>query len=108
MSITRIAAFSSAFLLAVNGYAIFYCIAKAKYAAGSATSVGDDVIVIGYVTTVGAALLSSLAAFVARKETTPVRALPTAALFTGLGALGLWSWLQLSGVIVPYSSLMKP
>jgi hypothetical protein len=106
--ISRIAAFSSVFLLAVSGYAIFCCIAKVRYAAGSSTSVGDDVIVIGYAATVGTTLLSSLAVFIARNETAALRALPIAALLGGIGALGLWSWLHLSGVVVPYSSLMKP
>jgi len=107
MPITRIISFSSAFLLAASGYAIFYCVAKARYAAGSPTSVGDDIIVIGYVATFGMALLSALTVFITRKETVCVRALPTAALLAGIGALGLWSWLHLSGVVVPYSSFMK-
>jgi hypothetical protein len=107
MSITRIAAFSSAFLLAMSGYTILYCIAKAKYAAGSATSVGDDVIVIGYVATLGTALMSALTVFITRKETVSVRAMPAVALLAATGTLGLWSWLHWSGVVVSYSSLIK-
>jgi hypothetical protein len=107
MPITRIISFSSAFLLAASGYAIFYCVAKARDAAGSPTSVGDDVIAIGYAVTFGLALLSSLTVFITRKETVSVRALPAVALLTAIGALSFWSWLHLSGVVVPYSSLLK-
>ena len=108
MSFARFVSWSSALPLAVGGYALFYCIEKARLAAGSATSVGDDVIVIGYAATVTATLLSCFAAFFVRREAVLFRVLPTATLLVCGGALGFWAWLHLCGVVVPHSSLIKP
>ena len=63
---------------------------------------------IGYFATVVTILFSLLAVFMTRNEARGVRALPAFALIVGLGALSIWLWLNLSGVVVPYSSVMKP
>jgi len=107
MAITRLIALASALLLAVGVYAIFYCIEKMRIAADSGTTVGDDVIVIVYVTTVATTLFSSAAVFLTWNQPAACRALPISALMAGLGVLGLWSWLHLSGVVVSYSSIIK-
>ena len=108
MSFARIISWSSGLPLAVGGYALFYCIEKARLAAGSTTSVGDEVIVLAYVATLTTTLVSCVAAFIVRREAVLFRALPAAALLSCGLALGFWAWLHLSGVVVAYSSLMQP
>jgi len=63
LTIKPIIALAAAFLLAVEGYTIYYCVEKVRHAAGSATTVGDDVVAIGYVTTVASTIFSALAVF---------------------------------------------
>lgn len=107
MSFARIIVWSTVVPLAIGGWALVYCIEKARLAAGSSATVGDDVIVLGYVTTTAATLMSGLATIFVRRETVAWRALPVTALFVCGTALGCWAWLHLSGVIVPYSATTK-
>ena len=104
----RIMAPLSVLLLALGGYVIFYCFKKLKLAAGSTTTVGDDVIVVGYIVTLSTALASCLTSFAARREAVGIRAVPTTALLVCIGALSFWCWLHLSGVVVAYPSVAKP
>ena len=108
MPSARIIAWFSVLPLAVGSYALFYCVEKARLAAGSETSVGDDVIIIGYVATIVGILLSCLAVFIVRHKPVIFRTVPVVALLVCGTAFGFWAWLHLSGVVVPYSSLMKP
>ena len=107
MSFARTIAWSTAVPLAIGGGALVYCIEKARLAAGSSTTVGDDVIVLGYVTTVATTLLSGLATFFVRREPLALRAWPVTALVVCGTALGCWAWLHLSGVILPDSATTK-
>ena len=107
MSFARIIAWSTVVPLAIGGWALVYCIAKARLAAGSSTTVGDDVVVLGYVTTTAATLMSGLATIFVRREPVALRALPVTALLVCGTALGCWSCLHLSGVILPYSATTK-
>ena len=85
LTIKPIIALAAAFLLAVEGYTIYYCVEKVRHAAGSATTVGDDVVSIGYVTTVASTIFSALAVFFTRN---PIRRSTNIVDFCAGG----WSW----------------
>jgi hypothetical protein len=104
MQRAHLVVFLCVLMLAVGGYALFYCFEKAKLAAGleGTTTVGGDIIVMVYVATVSTTWMSCLAAFVLRREAFAMRALPITALLVCAGALGFWAWLHLSGIVVSY------
>jgi hypothetical protein len=97
----------SILLLAVGGYVFSYGCRKIERSAGFGTSVGDDVIVIGYSVPAIATVLSALAVFAVRSLSWSNRSLPIAALVVSAASLVFWFWLHLSGVVIPYSTTLK-
>ncbi|MFO1457803.1 MAG: hypothetical protein U1G08_00225 [Verrucomicrobiota bacterium] len=104
MNLQRTLYLSSVILTAVACYVVHYCFEKLRR---SGSSVGDDIIVIGYIATLGSTGLSLLGAFLARDTGVRTQALTQTTFVVCLGALGFWTWIHLSGVVVPYSTLEK-
>jgi len=97
----------SILLLAVGCYVFFYGWQKIETSAGFGTSVGDDVVVIGYSVPAITTVLSALAVFVVRARSWSNRSLPLAALAVSAASFVFWLWLHLSGVIIPHSATLK-
>src|SRR5262245_29494967 len=104
MKSTRLVIPLSIILLSVSGYVFFYGCQKIKI---SGSSVGDDVIVIGYGVPAIATILSALAVFAVRSASWFSRFWPVAALILSAASFGFWAWLHLSGIVVAYSTLQK-
>jgi hypothetical protein len=104
MKTTRFVIPLSIVLLALAGYVLFYGCQKIKI---SGSTVGEDVILIGYSLTAITTFLSALAVFAVRSASGFIRSLPIAALILSATSLGFWAWLHLSGIVVAYSSIRK-
>jgi hypothetical protein len=94
----------SILLLAVGGSVFFYGCQKIER---SGSSVGDDVIMIGYGVPAIATVFSALAVFAVRSGSWLSRFLPVAALLVSAASFGFWAWLHLSGIVIPYSATLK-
>ena len=91
-------------LFAAACYVVYYCIGKLQR---SGSSVGDDVIVIGYTVTIGSVGLSLFLTYLSRADGHLTRALCRATSAACVSSLSFWTWIHLSGVVVSYSSIMK-
>jgi len=94
----------SILLLAVGAYVFIYGSQKIKI---SGSSVGDDVIMIGYCVPAIATVFSASAVFVVRSGSWLSRFLPVAALVISVASFAFWAWLHLSGIVTPYSATLK-
>ncbi len=95
----------SIILTAAACYVVLYCMEKLHR---SGSSVGDDVLLIGYTATIGSFGLSLLLTYISREDGFFTRALAWAAAVVCTGSLSFWTWIHLSGVVVSYSIITKP
>ena len=91
-------------LFAAACYVFYYCSGKLQR---WGSSVGDDVVVIGYVVTIGSCGLSLSLTYLSRADGHLTRALSRATSAASVSSLSFWTWIHLSGVIVSYSSIMR-
>src|SRR5262245_43251125 len=102
MKPTRLVMPLSILLIAVGASVFYYGCQKIR---NPGSSVGDDVIALGYCIPAIATIISAAAVFTVRSGAWSVRYLPVTALIFSAASFGFWAWLHLSGVVVGYSAL---
>lgn len=92
-------------LAAIGAYALLYCFEVSRRVIPGAigTSVGDDVVVIGYSVTAIATVIGVWAFAGSLRGSNAARNVSILAVVLCASAFAFWTWLHLTGVLIPYS-----